>query len=275
MFRDTSSTSSSGTQDLRLDRRRGVAVPDRPLHHRRRIGARGRDDRGRGWTSTLGQHRRRRWPRRRGEGRSISMWATVLRTIATWTVSTGLVSIGRESAIIETGGAVGAISGRAARRPGRRDTVGIAAAFAAHTTPPSPRFYLEEHLQVWRSRRAVKFAALGALGGHLASLWLLHGHPVFPPVQGSYVHVLLEMGMIACCPPSSCRALPPAPRPGERRRLARRPGGAPGSPSWRSSRRGRRSGRLVPARRLQRHGGAAARRSPRRSRSPSHSPSGS
>ena len=38
----------------------------------------------------------------RGEGRSMSFRATLLRVLATFTVSAGLVSIGRESALVES-----------------------------------------------------------------------------------------------------------------------------------------------------------------------------
>lgn len=122
----------------------------------------------------------------RGEGRSISVRATALRSLATWTVSSGLVSIGRESAIIETGGAVGAVSGRRFR--GRGDamaTAGITAAFAAaYHAPIAALFYVEEHLGVRRSRRAILFALTGAVAGHLVSVELLGGEVIFPPTQG-------------------------------------------------------------------------------------------
>ena len=123
----------------------------------------------------------------RNEGRSISLRATTLRSIATWTVSSGLVSIGRESAIIETGGAVGAVAGRKFR--GRGDamaTAGIAAAFAAaYHAPIAALFYVEEHLGVRRSRRAILFALTGALVGYLVSVELLGGEVIFPATQGS------------------------------------------------------------------------------------------
>ena len=48
----------------------------------------------------------------RGEGRDISFRATTLRVAATWIVSAGLVSIGRESAIVESGGSLGSVIGR-------------------------------------------------------------------------------------------------------------------------------------------------------------------
>ena len=137
----------------------------------------------------------------RGEDRSISLRATGVRVVATWIVSSGLVSIGRESAIIESGGAVGAVAGRRFR--GRGDamaTAGIAAAFAAaYHAPIAALFYVEEHLQVWRSRRAVKFALFGAVAGHIASIALMGGHSIFPPIQGSQI-TMVEMALVGLVP---------------------------------------------------------------------------
>lgn len=150
-----------------------------------------------GIAAALGRYVDRRWGHHvgveavaasaRNEGRSISLRATMARSFATWTVSTGLVSIGRESAIIETGGAVGAVTGRRFR--GRGDamaTAGIAAAFAAaYHAPVAALFYVEEHLGVRRSRRAIAFAVSGAAVGHALSVGLLGGHVIFPPTEGS------------------------------------------------------------------------------------------
>ena len=84
--------------------------------------------------AAIGYLVQRRWSERfgieavaasaRGEGRSMSFRATVLRVLATFTVSAGLVSIGRESALVESGGVTGAVTGReragvATRSPGR------------------------------------------------------------------------------------------------------------------------------------------------------------
>ena len=81
----------------------------------------------------------------RGERRWISLRASAVKAIGTWIASTGLTSIGRESAIIEIGGAVGAVAGR--RSGGRGDalaTAGIAAAFAAaYHAPFAAVLYLE------------------------------------------------------------------------------------------------------------------------------------
>lgn len=120
----------------------------------------------------------------RGEPRRISLRASAVRAAATWVATSGLSSIGRESAIIELGGAFGTTAGR--RFGGRGDvlaTAGIAAAFAAaYHAPIAAVFYLEEHLRISRSRRAFRFASAAALVGHLLSVHAFGGHAVFPAV---------------------------------------------------------------------------------------------
>ena len=137
----------------------------------------------------------------RGEGRRISAAATACRAAATWVVSSALVSIGRESAIIETGGAIGALTGRRVR--GRGDTLaaaGIAAAFSgAYHAPIGAFVYVEEHLGVRRSRRAFAFVVLGAIGGHLVAATWLGGVAIFPSVQGSRWSVLW-LGLLVLVP---------------------------------------------------------------------------
>lgn len=137
----------------------------------------------------------------RGEGRSISLRATIVQSFATWTVFSGMVSIGRESAIIETGGAVGAVLGRKSR--GRGDALavaGIAAAFAAaYHAPIAAVFYLEETLRVRASRRATTFAVVGAAGGFLFTKWALGGKAIFPPIQGSQ-WTMIGLAMVALVP---------------------------------------------------------------------------
>ena len=137
----------------------------------------------------------------RGEGRRISLRATGLRALATWTVSSGMVSIGRESAIIETGGAVGSVIGR--KSGGRGDamaTAGIAAAFAAaYHAPLAAAVYVEEHLGVRSSKRAIAFALSGSILGHLVSVELLGGGRIFPPIQGSQWR-MIEFALIGLIP---------------------------------------------------------------------------
>ena len=100
----------------------------------------------------------------RGEDRPISQRATWTRTAATWLETVGLSSVGRESAIVETGGALGSLLGR--RTGGRGDALvaaGIASAFAAaYHAPVAAVLYVEEALDVHASRRGLAFTAAGA-----------------------------------------------------------------------------------------------------------------
>ncbi|NLA35060.1 MAG: chloride channel protein [Actinobacteria bacterium] len=156
----------------------------------------------------LGRSVEQRWPSStgieavaasaRGERRRISLRASGARAVATWIAATGLSSIGRESAIIEMGGAIGTTAGRRSR--GRGDalaTAGIAAGFAsAYHAPIAAMLYLNEHLRVGRSRRALWFALTGAVGGYLVSGVLLHGHAIFPAPEGSRWRMLLLSMMV-------------------------------------------------------------------------------
>ena len=137
----------------------------------------------------------------RGEGRRISSTATTFRAGAIWGVASGLVSLGRESAIVETGGALGAVTGRLSRGKGDAMAVaGIAAGFAAaYHAPLAAIVYLEEHLGIRRSPRAVRFAIAGGVGGHLVAIWLLSGHALFPGIEGSRWE-LLAAGLIVAPP---------------------------------------------------------------------------
>ena len=161
--------------------------------------------------AALGRYAQRNWSQHvgveavaasaRGEGRSISLRATMVQSLATWTVFSGMVSIGRESAIIETGGAVGAVLGR--KSGGRGDALavaGIAAAFAAaYHAPIAAVFYVEETLRVRASRRAVTFGVAGAAVGYATSIWLLGGGTIFPPLQGSQWK-MIELALIGLVP---------------------------------------------------------------------------
>jgi CIC family chloride channel protein len=122
----------------------------------------------------------------RGEQRRISLTASAGRAAGTWVSTVGLSSIGRESAIIEMGGAVGTVVGR--RTGGRGDvlaTAGIVAAFAAaYHAPVAAFFYVEEHLKVSRSWRALRFTITSAVASFVLSTWLLGGHVIFPAPSG-------------------------------------------------------------------------------------------
>jgi CIC family chloride channel protein len=152
--------------------------------------------------ATIGHVVQRHWASRtgidavaasaRGEGRSISFRATWLRVAATWLVSAGLVSIGRETAIVEAGGSLGSVAGR--RSGGRGDSMaaaGIAAAFAAaYHAPLAALLYAEEHLRVRQSKRAMLFVVLGAAGGFVVTLLLFDADPLLPDVDTSLWNVL-------------------------------------------------------------------------------------
>lgn len=137
----------------------------------------------------------------RDEPTRISIRATITRTVATWVASAGLVSIGRESAIIESGGALGATIGR--KTGGKGDTLaatGIVAAFAAaYHAPVAAVLYAAEHLGVGRSKRAVKFVVLAAAGAYLVSRWWFDAEAIFPRTTGSRWSIL-GTGLIVVVP---------------------------------------------------------------------------
>jgi H+/Cl- antiporter ClcA len=118
----------------------------------------------------------------RGEGRGPSLRATALRGSGTFVASASLASIGRETAIMEMGTAVGTIGDRVVRRPGSDiATVGLTAAFAAaYHAPIAAVLYAEEHLGVRRSRRTSIHAAIGAVSGFFMAKWVYGADAVLP-----------------------------------------------------------------------------------------------
>lgn len=161
--------------------------------------------------ATLGHWAQRKWADRlgveavaasaRGEDRRISVQASSWRIAATWLVTVGMTSIGRETAIIEGSGSFGSALGR--RTGGRGDAMaaaGIAAGFSsAYHAPLAAVLYLEEHLNVRRSRRGLLFSIAGSIGGHLVSTLLLGGHSLLPRLTGSWSSIALS-GAIAVVP---------------------------------------------------------------------------
>jgi H+/Cl- antiporter ClcA len=136
----------------------------------------------------------------RGESDGPSIRSTAVRSSGTWAVSAGLVSIGRESAIIELGGGLGTVAGRHGRFSPSLATAGIVAAFAtAYHAPISGVLYVEEHLGVRRHRRSVVYAVIGALVGHVVAVRLLGGHAIFPGTNGSRSGMIV-LGMVALVP---------------------------------------------------------------------------
>lgn len=118
----------------------------------------------------------------RGDGPPPSLPVTLLHSLSTWLVTVGVLSIGRESAIIESGGSMGA---RAVRNdPQRRPSMiaaGVAAAFAAaYHAPFSAVVYVEEHIGIRSSVRSLLYAVLGAGSGVATVTLLFDGAAVLP-----------------------------------------------------------------------------------------------
>ncbi len=137
----------------------------------------------------------------RGDSHRLSFRATVLRLLGTFIASSGLVSIGRESALVESGGVTGAVVGRSSG--GRGDALasaGIAAAFAsAYNAPLAAILYAEEHLRIRQSARATTFVVGGALLGQMFTVWLFDGGAVFPSVEGPNWRVAV-LGLVVVVP---------------------------------------------------------------------------
>lgn len=161
--------------------------------------------------AALGRFAATRWPGHagleavaataRGSDRRISARATAVRTLGTWLITVGLAPVGRESAIIESGGAIGSTLAR--RFGGKGATTaaaGIAAAFAAaYHAPLAAIVYVEEHLQVRGSRRATRFTIGGALCGFLLATQAYGVHRVFPKVTVGWGDLALA-GAVAVLP---------------------------------------------------------------------------
>lgn len=161
--------------------------------------------------AALGRLAAKRWPGHagleavaataRGSDRRISLRATGVRTLGTWLITVGLAPVGRESAIIESGGAIGSTLAR--RFGGRGATTaaaGIAAAFAtAYHAPLAAIVYVEEHLQVRGSRRATRFTIGGAVCGFLLATQAFDVHRVFPSVTVGWGDLAVA-GAIAVVP---------------------------------------------------------------------------
>lgn len=136
----------------------------------------------------------------RGESDGPSIRSTAVRSSGTWAVSAGLVSIGRESAIIEMGGSFGTVAGRHGRFSPSLATAGIVAAFAtAYHAPVAGVFYVEEHLRVRHHRRSLMYAVVGALVGHLVAVRLLGGQQIFPHTKGPRSSMVV-LGLIGLVP---------------------------------------------------------------------------
>lgn len=125
--------------------------------------------------------------RTRGTGPGPSLRATLLQALGTWVGSVGAASFGRESAILETGGAIGHVAGRRLKdwSPAIA-AAGVAAAFtAAYHAPIGAVIYVEMHLGVRGRWRAALYTAAGAATAHVMAVELLDGRRIFPGARGS------------------------------------------------------------------------------------------
>ena len=160
----------------------------------------------------------------RGEGPGPSLAGSLTRATGTLAASATLTSIGRESAIIEAGGSLGAAAARLTRRPvAPLATAGIAAAFsAAYHAPLTAVLYTHEHLGAGRRREqhsgagrrreqhsgagrrrdqvALAYALAGAVTGFVAARVLFGGGTIFPPGHRVLTASTLVLALLALVP---------------------------------------------------------------------------
>lgn len=130
-----------------------------------------------------------------------SLRGTLLRATGTLAACMPGTSLGRESAILESGGALGCYVGRRTGINGPAlASAGVASAFAAaYHAPFGAVAYVGGHLGVWRDRRAIVYAMIGSLFSDWLSVTHLGGHPVFPGTSDS-AGALVVLGAIAVVP---------------------------------------------------------------------------
>ena len=137
----------------------------------------------------------------RGEEPAVSLPGTLTRSLATLIACMPGTSLGRESAILEAGGAIGVFFGRFV--PGGAPAVtsaGVAATFAAaYHAPFGAVAYVGGHLGVSRDRRSISYALIGSLFADWISVEHLGGHPIFPGHSGK-VGSMVVLGLIAFVP---------------------------------------------------------------------------
>jgi chloride channel protein, CIC family len=117
-----------------------------------------------------------------GEGVGPNLRCTMMRATATFTAMSSMASLGREAAILEMGGSVGAYAGRKFRLSvANLAIVGVSAAFAAaYHAPIAAMFYVREHVVPGADRRATIYAAVGGLMGFAVSAGALHSETPLP-----------------------------------------------------------------------------------------------
>lgn len=139
----------------------------------------------------------------RGEGPGSSLRGTLVRSTSTAVVCAAGTSIGRESAILEAGGAFGSFVGRRLWGFGPAiAAAGISAAFsAAYHAPIGGFIYVGEHLSIWSHRRAMSYAFIGSMFSHYVTVTYFDGHPIFPQVAGDWtIAGSLIAGAVALIP---------------------------------------------------------------------------
>jgi CIC family chloride channel protein len=136
----------------------------------------------------------------RGAGTGPSVSGTLVRSSGTWLAMASLASLGREAAILETGGSFGSWLGHKLKRPPADLAVtGIAAAFAAAYHAPIGGFlFVREHVVHRPERRTVGCALAGGVFGYLISKQFLGGTTIFargsdPLGLGSFAHAAVAL----------------------------------------------------------------------------------
>jgi CIC family chloride channel protein len=137
----------------------------------------------------------------RGEHPEVSLPGTLTRSVATLVACMPGTSLGRESAILEAGGAIGAFIGRLV--PGGAPavtTAGVAATFsAAYHAPFGAVAYVGGHLGVSRDKRSIAYALIASLFADWLTVEHLGGHPIFPGHSGT-VGSMVVLGLVAFLP---------------------------------------------------------------------------
>ena len=131
----------------------------------------------------------------------ISLRGTLVRALGIFVVSAGATAIGREAAILETGGAVGHTIGKKLWNTGPViASAGIAAAFAgAYHAPFGGLLYVAGHARSWRSKRSLTYAAIGAVTSYAFTLHEWGNNPIFKiPVHSA--HNMIILGLVAIIP---------------------------------------------------------------------------
>lgn len=137
----------------------------------------------------------------RGKAPPPSARATASRGAGTFVAVLGLVSVGRESAILEAAGTIGAqVERRIGHLRGALTAAGMSAAFAAaYHAPVAAVLYVEEHLGVRRNRRSVAYTLAGAAISRELSATLFGSGPILPHHRGGLGGAAL-LGAIAIVP---------------------------------------------------------------------------